>query len=119
MNSAKEKVNKRIRRHKRVRAKSFGTADQPRFSVFRSNQHVFLQLIDDQKARTIIGVSDVKIVKKKKTTKTEKAFEAGKELAKLAKTKKIKKVVFDRGGFAFHGRVKAAAEGARKGGLEF
>jgi len=109
--------NQRQIRHKRVRAKVTGTAERPRLSVFRSNKYVFLQLVDDSKGNTLVSMSDHKI--KKKTAKTEKAKEAGKELAKLAKAKKIEKVVFDRGGYKYHGRVKAAADAAREGGLMF
>lgn len=111
------KHQKRIRRHRRVRAKISGSKDCPRLSVFRSNKYVVLQLIDDKKNKTLLEVNDFD--KKKKITKTESAHKAGEELAKLAKTKKITEVVFDRGGYAFHGRVKAVAEGARVGGLKF
>ena len=118
MNFSKEQ--KRIMRHKRVRAKINGTGDCPRLVVFRSNKYVSLQLVDDNKQRTILSVNDFKADKgKKKITKTESAYKAGEKLAKLAKEKKIVKVVFDRGGYAFHGRVKAVAEGARSGGLKF
>ncbi len=103
--------------HKRIRAKISGTKEQPRLSVFRSNKHIFLQLIDDNSGKTLVSANDLKT--KKKATKTEIAKEVGKELAKLAKAKKIKKVVFDRGGYKYHGRVKASAEGAREGGLNF
>ena len=104
-------------RHKRIRAKISGTTERPRLSVFRSNKHIFLQLIDDSSQKTLASASDLKI--KKRGTKTEIAKEVGEELAKLAKAKKIKKVVFDRGGYKYHGRVKASAEGAREGGLNF
>jgi large subunit ribosomal protein L18 len=109
--------NQRQIRHKRVRAKVIGTTERPRLSVFRSNNHIFLQLIDDSKGKTIVSASDHKT--KKKTNKTEKAKEAGRELAKSAKTKKIETAVFDRGGYKYHGRIKAAAEGAREEGLKF
>jgi large subunit ribosomal protein L18 len=112
MQKAKIKI-----RHKRIRAKISGAKERPRLSVFRSNKHIFLQLIDDSAGKTLVSASDLKM--KKKGTKTEIAKEVGKELAKLAKAKKIKKVVFDRGGYKYHGRVKASAEGAREGGLEF
>lgn len=107
--------------HKRIRAKISGTKEQPRLSVFRSNKHIFLQLIDDSSQKTLVSASDLKINPPAggKGTKTEIAKEVGKELAKLAKAKKIKKVVFDRGGYKYHGRVKASAEGAREGGLNF
>jgi len=114
------KQEKRIRRHKRVRAKVFGTAQVPRLCVFRSNKHIYAQLIDDEKGKTLVAASDLEIkYKKKKITKNEKALEVGKLIAKKAMEKKIKKVVFDRGGYKYHGRVKALAEGAREGGLIF
>lgn len=123
------KKEKRERRHRRIRAKVKGTTQKPRFSVFRSNKHIYLQLIDDEKGRTLVSVGDSASVKKVKTkskagqpkgrNKTELAFDAGKKIAELAKKKKIKYAVFDRGGYAYHGRVKAAAEGAREGGLQF
>ena len=107
----------RITRHKRIRAKAIGTKEKPRLSVFRSNKHIFLQLIDDKAGKTLVSAADAK--SKVKKTKTELAKDAGKKLAELAKVKKIKKAVFDRGGYKYHGRVRAAAEGAREGGLEF
>jgi len=137
------KNQKRIRRHNRVRAKVQGTAQMPRLCVFRSNQHITAQIIDDQKGKTIFQVNDLKklkitrpVVKPKVSTTGEneklkikegeqragkilQAFEVGKEIAKLAAEKKITKVVFDRGGYQYHGRVKALAEGAREGGLKF
>jgi len=103
-------------RHRRVRAKVVGTKDKPRLSVFRSNKHIFLQLIDDKSGKTLVSESDLKL--KKKATKTEIAREVGKKLAESAKLKKIKNVVFDRGGYKYHGRIKAAAEGAKEGGLK-
>ena len=111
-----EKNKNKKRRHARVRAKVKGTAKCPRFSVSRSNKHIFLQLIDDSNGKTIISSSDLG---SKKIKKTEASKNAGKELAKLAIEKKIKKVVFDRGGYKYHGRVKAVAEGAREAGLTF
>lgn len=100
-----------------MRAKVKGNAEKPRLSVFRSNRHVFAQLIDDVKCITIASASDLKI--KGKTKKTERAKVVGGELAKIAKEKKIEKVVFDRGGCKYHGRIKAVAEGAKEGGLIF
>jgi large subunit ribosomal protein L18 len=110
----------RIRRHKRVRAKIKGTKDVPRISVFKSNRHIFVQIIDDKEGKTILS-SAVKSAKKStlKGSKTEIAAITGEKLAVKAKEAGIKKVVFDRGGFKYHGRVKALAEGLRKGGLEF
>jgi large subunit ribosomal protein L18 len=112
----KSKITKKESRHRRVRAKISGTAERPRLSVFRSNSHVFLQVIDDISGKTLISVSDLEV---KKGVPMEKAKNAGLAVAKLAKEKGIKKVVFDRGGYQYHGRVKAVAEGAREGGLEF
>lgn len=112
------KQEKRIRRHKKIRARIHGTQDRPRLCVFRSVQHIYAQLIDDEKARVILLVSD-KEIKSKKIKKVDVAKEIGKLIAKKALEKKINRVVFDRGGFVFHGRVKALAEGAREGGLKF
>ena len=112
------KQEQRNRRHKRVRGKVVGTEKCPRLSVFRSNKYINLQLIDDEKGETLASFSDLKINKKGKT-KIEAAKEVGLEFAKKALEQKIKKVVFDRGGYKYHGRVKAAAEGAREGGLKF
>ena len=111
------KQQKRTRRHNRVRAKVKGTNIMPRLCVFRSNQHITAQIIDDEKGKTIVSATDK--TKLKVAGKVAKAFEVGKEIAKLAQEKKIKQVVFDRGGFNYHGRVKAVAEGAREGGLQF
>ncbi|MBU1179210.1 50S ribosomal protein L18 [Patescibacteria group bacterium] len=118
----KEKYKKRIKRKKRVRAKIAGTGSRPRFSVFRSNKHLVLQLIDDEKGKSLLQISDVGRVKKKgakKETKTEAAYKLGEIFAEKAKEKKIKSVVFDRGGYKYTGRVKAVADGARKGSLVF
>ncbi|MFH1582582.1 MAG: 50S ribosomal protein L18 [bacterium] len=112
-----EKKEKRIRRHKRVRAKVSGTAKAPRLCVFRSAKHIYAQLIDDEKGKTIISVNDISI--KKSKGKIETAKNIGKTIAKAAIEKKIEKVVFDRAGYQYHGRVKAVAEGAREGGLKF
>jgi len=100
----------------RVRSKVTGTAKSPRLTVFKSNIHIYGQLVDDIKQVTLVSASDLKV---KTGKKTDKASQVGEELAKKAIAKKIKKVAFDRNGFRFHGRVKALAEGARKGGLEF
>lgn len=106
-------------RKRRVRAKIVGTGARPRLSVFRSNAHIYGQLVDDAKQVTLVSVSDLVTKKAGKMTKTEVAGMIGEELAKKAIAKKIKKVTFDRNGFIYHGRVKALADGARKGGLEF
>jgi large subunit ribosomal protein L18 len=141
----KKKIEKRYRRHRRVRGKISGTAKRPRLCVFRSNKHIYVQLIDDQNNKTLASAGDtglnLKIEKKpasvknkdgkkaaegKKETKeaprTENlalAFEVGKLIAQKAKELKIDEVVFDRGGYKYHGRVKSLAEGARGGGLKF
>ncbi|MBI2626063.1 MAG: 50S ribosomal protein L18 [Candidatus Nealsonbacteria bacterium] len=105
------KHEKRNRRHKRIRARIFGTSEKPRLCVFRSNQYIYAQLIDDEKNKIMAsakGESNVKEAKK-----------AGAAIAKKAIEKKIEKVVFDRGGYKYHGRIKALADGAREGGLKF
>lgn len=116
----KKKLIHRIKRHRKVRAKIKGTNKIPRVSVFRSNRHVFVQLIDDTMGKTILS-NTVKTKSKAvpKGTKTNVASKIGEMIAQKAKEKGIKKVVFDRGGYKYHGRVKALAEGLRKGGLEF
>ena len=113
-----KKQQRKIRRQKRVRAKISGTDKKPRLCVFRSNKHIYAQLIDDAKKQTILSTNDVKI-KKGKMTKADLAKEIGKAIAKMALDKKIEKVIFDRGPYKYHGRVKAVAEGAREGGLKF
>jgi len=110
-----DKQIKRYRRHKRVRAKIHGTAEVPRLCLFRSNKHLYAQLVDDEKAHTLAKASDFEF----KKPKTNQAFEIGKLIAKKAITKKITKVIFDKGGYKYQGRVKAVAEGAREGGLKF
>jgi large subunit ribosomal protein L18 len=118
-NRMKEKRLARLVRHRRVRAKVFGTASRPRLAVFRSANHIFAQLIDDVSGHTICAASDLKGKFKLGTKKSEKAASVGEAIAKAAAERGIKKVVFDRGGFAYHGRVKALADAARKAGLEF
>ncbi|HHE76879.1 MAG TPA: 50S ribosomal protein L18 [Candidatus Parcubacteria bacterium] len=123
----RERQLKRIKRHRRVRAKISGTGRIPRLCVFRSINHIYAQLIDDEKGRTLISASDKEISKSNKIKKEEKemsqkirkSYEVGKLLAKKALEKNIKKAVFDRGGYVYHGRVRALAEGAREGGLDF
>lgn len=107
-------------RRKRVRRNMVGTADKPRLSVFRSNMYIYAQLIDDQNSKTMIAISDNKLPKGSGAkNKVEKATTVGELLAENAKKQKIVKVVFDRGSYKYHGRVKALAEAARKGGLDF
>lgn len=105
------KQKQRKRRHSRVRAKIKGTSKVPRLCIFRSNKYIYAQLIDDEKG-AVLGLS-----REKKSVRS--ASKAGKSIAEKAKSKKIEKVVFDRGGYKYHGRVKAVAEGVRKGGLKF
>ena len=109
------KSERRYRRHLRVRKKLFGTTDRPRLVVFRSSKHISAQLIDDGGRRTLLTVSDAGV----EGTKTTRASEVGKRVAARAKEAGVSKVVFDRGGYRYHGRVKALADGAREGGLEF
>jgi len=111
-----KKQEKRERRIKRIRAKVLGTLERPRLSVYRSNKFIYAQVIDDKAKKTIVAASDIKM---KKGGKVEKAVAVGKEIAKLALGKDVKKVVFDRRGFAYTGRIKALADSAREGGLEF
>jgi len=112
----------RQRRHKHVRKHVSGVPKRPRLSVFRSLRHIYAQVIDDTKGRTLASAStvDTEIVKKLKgLSKIEQASVVGKALAERALSQGIKRVAFDRGGFKYHGRVKALAEAAREGGLEF
>ena len=119
MNQIKKQQLK-IRRHKRIRAKIIGTKERPRLSVFRSNKHIELQIIDDTARQTIVAMRDSELDSvKKKNSKVKRGEELGEMLAQKAKEKGISAVVFDRGGYAYHGIVKAVAEGARKGELEF
>ena len=110
-------ANNRIKRHIRVRGKVNGTTLRPRLAVFRSSEHIYAQVVDDVKRITLASASDLSL--KDKMTKTERASAVGKMVAGKAIKVKIKKVSFDRGGFAYHGRVKALAEAARSAGLEF
>jgi large subunit ribosomal protein L18 len=112
------KPQARARRHKRVRGKISGTAERPRLVVFRSNRGIEAQLVDDLAGRTLAAASWL-YLKKFKGTKTEQAAEVGKLLAANAKKAGVEGVVFDRGGYLYHGRVKALADAAREGGLTF
>src|SRR3989344_1914103 len=103
-------------KHKRVRKTIFGNMDRPRVAVFKSGQHIYAQIIDDLEGKTLAAESDLKV---KEGTKKEKAMKVGESLAQKAVKAKITKVVFDRGGFAYHGRIASLAEGLRKGGLQF
>jgi large subunit ribosomal protein L18 len=112
-----ERFIKKNRRKIRIRSKITGTEIRPRLAISSSNKHIIAQLIDDVNGQTIAYASDLK--NSIKATKTEKSAKVGEEIALKAKSKKITEVVFDRGGKLYHGRVKALAEGARKGGLKF
>jgi large subunit ribosomal protein L18 len=108
----------RERRHRRVRGKLFGSAERPRLVVFRSNRGIEAQLVDDLEGKTLAAASWLSL-KSFKGNKTEQAAEVGKLLAQNAKKANVETVVFDRGGYLYHGRVKAPADAARKGGLKF
>jgi large subunit ribosomal protein L18 len=108
----------RERRHRRVRGKIFGSAERPRLVVFRSNRGIEAQLVDDLEGKTLAAASWLNL-KSFKGSKTEQAAEVGKLLAQNAKKANLETVVFDRGGYLYHGRVKALADAAREGGLKF
>ena len=109
----------RRRRHQRVRKKIAGTSQRPRLVVFRSNRGIAAQLVDDLEGKTIAAASWLQVAKSFKGNKTEQAAEVGKLLAEAAKQADVETVVFDRGGYLYHGRVKALADAAREGGLKF
>ena len=113
------KQEKRIRRHKKIRIGMHGTKDRPRLFVFRSNQHIYAQLVDDETAKILMSASDKDLKPAKGEKKADVAKSVGKLIAKKALEAKIENIIFDRGGFIFHGRVKALADGAREGGLKF
>jgi large subunit ribosomal protein L18 len=107
------------KKQNRTRKKIKRVSIRPRLSVFRSNKHIYGQIIDDKKEETLVAASDHEITKKEAAkSKTKQAFATGEKIAKKALKKDIKKVVFDKGSYAYHGRVKAFAEGAREGGLQ-
>lgn len=116
MKKSQEKSQKRDRRRARIRSKIFGTQGRPRLSIFKSNTRLFVQLIDDEKGKTIFSSSTTDV---KGDTALIKAKEVGKQIASKAKENKITSIVFDRGGYVYTGKVKAVAEGAREGGLKF
>jgi large subunit ribosomal protein L18 len=119
----RKKLSLRKRRHVRVRAKVSGTAERPRLNVFRSSAHIYAQVIDDTAGRTLVSASDLEdaVVQQagEDANKTARAAAVGQAIAQRAKDAGIDNVVFDRGGFLYHGRVKAVADGAREGGLKF
>ena len=113
--AGRDREGLRTRRHFRVRKKVNGTSERPRLVIYRSLKHIYAQLVDDASMRTLMTVTDSGLEGKK----TEKSAEVGKRIAQKAKEAGVTRVVFDRGGYKYHGRVKAVADGAREGGLEF
>ena len=111
--------SQRIKRHKRVRAKISGTPERPRLNVFRSETNIYAQIIDDVNGVTLVSASSLEKDFQVEGTKSDAAKPVGLNVAERAKAKGIENVVFDRGGYVYHGRVKALAEGAREGGLQF
>ena len=109
----------RLNRHKRVRGKISGTPERPRLNVFRSNTNIYAQVIDDVTGKTLVSASSLEKDFNVEGTKSDAAKQVGMNVAERAKAKGIENVVFDRGGYVYHGRVKALAEGAREGGLQF
>ncbi len=119
---AQQKSQARTKRRARIRAKIWGTSDRPRLSVFRSNKNISAQLIDDSVGKTLFGMTDKKIQAQEvgdRVAKIAQAYALGKAVAEKARELNIESVVFDRGGYMYHGRVKAIADGARDGGLIF
>ena len=111
--------SQRIKRHQRVRAKISGTPERPRLNVFRSETNIYAQIIDDVTGKTLVAANSLEKDFECEGTKTDAAKKVGMMVAERAKAKGIENVVFDRGGYLYHGRVKALAEGAREGGLNF
>ena len=118
MFNKESKNEKRIRRHERIRSKVKGSATCPRLSVYRSNAHIHCQVIDDESSKTLVACSSLEL-KLENGSNVEAAKKVGSEIAKRCLEKKIDTVVFDRGGYIYHGRVKALAESAREAGLKF
>jgi large subunit ribosomal protein L18 len=120
--SVLSRTEQRVRRHARVRKVVKGTAERPRLNVFRSEKHIYAQLVDDIRGQTLVAASSLhKELREKLKTGANRAAarEVGKLIARMAREKNVTKVVFDRGGYLYHGRVKELAEGAREGGLKF
>lgn len=113
----KEKQYRRMRRHKRVRSRVVGTAERPRLNVFRSNKHIYAQLVDDSAGKIMASVSDHGFKEKGKGVENSK--QVGAQLAQAIMKNGVEKVVFDRSGYSYHGNVKAVADGAREAGLQF
>jgi len=118
MSIEEKKIRTRARRAVRVRSKVQGTPERPRLSVFRSNRAIWAQVIDDRNGRTLASAATMQVTEKG-LSKTDQAAKVGQLLAERAKAAGIEKVVFDRGAYLYHGRVKALADGARQGGLDF
>ena len=112
----KKKRKDRIKRHKRVRAKIIGIKEVPRVSVFRSASYIYAQVVDDKSGKTFLSVNDIKL---KDTNKIKNSLQTGQLLGEELKKKGVTKIVFDRGGFKYHGRVKALADGLREAGIKF
>lgn len=110
-------MKRRETKHFNIRKTVKGSTQRPRLAVFRSNIHIYAQIIDDSKSVTLVSASDAKLTEK--LTKSDRAYTVGKNIAEAAIKKGIKQVVFDRGGFLYHGRIARLATGAREGGLEF
>lgn len=120
MDRNKSKWTRRERRHKRVRGKAVGTPERPRLCVYRSLNHIYAQVIDDLAGRTLAAASTMdKDLGVSASGNQDAALKVGEKIAERAKAAGVSQVVFDRGGFMYHGRVKALADGARKGGLSF
>lgn len=113
------RLESRRRRHSRVRKKILGTAQRPRLAVYRSNKYIYAQVIDDERGHTVAAASSQEPDMRSKSLTVETAAEVGTLLARRAQSAGVSEVVFDRGGYRYHGRVKALAEAARDGGLEF
>ena len=119
MVAKKDKNQQRLKRHLRVRSKINGTADRPRLAVFRSNKHIYAQIIDDVQGKTLVSAASNEAGFEGIGSNKEAAKKVGLAVAERAKAKGIEVVVFDRGGYIYHGRVSELAEGAREGGLKF
>ncbi len=117
-NKQKQKKLHRQRRHNRVRAKISGTSKVPRVAVFKSAKHIYAQAVDDTKGKTILSANDLKTKASVEKNKTKKALKVGETLGELLKKEGIEKALFDRGGFKYHGRIKALAEGLRSAGIK-
>lgn len=113
------KIKRRQRRISRVRSKILAKKTLPRLTVFRSNQYIYAQIIDDSKGKTLVSVSEKEIKDSNNLNKAQRAEEVGKIIARKARSRKIKNVVFDKGAYRYHGRIKALADSARKEGLAF